>query len=1105
MPESISHFHSVDLDLFEKSTFSCAEKGELKIIDLMNAADHLSVSGRKDKAIELYGQWLTYTNSPLAYVACFNLGVELSAVHDYVKAEAMYRQALELKADLVQAYLNLGNCLEQQGRDDEALEQWQTSLNYSSGDQPENKAFHLHALNNMGRLLESKRKFLESFEILERSYALDPNQRDVILHIVHLAQKMCKWPIFKFLNGLGSGLNDEIIKFTSPLAMLAATGDPALQLTAARHFVERKYIADNVPLAPVAGFQHARIRLGYLSSNFSMHAVSLLTVELFELHDKERFEIYGFCWSRDDGTVIQNRISTAMDHYIRIGSMDDKEAAECIRSHEIDILIDLQGLTSGARPLILSHRPAPVQVTYLGFPGTTALPWIDYVLADRYIIPEYELSHFTEKPLYLADCFQVSDSKREVGALPARADNNLPENGFVFCGFNNNYKITQEMFAVWMRILKKVPKSVLWLLADNEWAKANLYNAAKKQGIKKDRIIFAPRVLPADYLARYQLADLFLDTYPFNGGTTANDALFMGLPLLTLSGRTFASRYAGSLLTNLKLPELITDSFGDYEKKAVQLAKNSKLYGTLKKRLDEQRVASSTFNTLKKVRNIEELFLSAVVGSHAGTAVTSLASESFTEVTAAENRIVQKQKLVVYTVLIGDKEVLNDPLCAITDRTSTDLEIDYICFTDNTDLKSITWQMVALNFPPLPPEKLSRRPKALPHEYLSDYKFSLYIDNTIAFRRLPSSADLNSSNKPLFRAFRHPWRKSPLDEADMVVYSGYEDQTTVNAQIEYCSRVKPLGDITHLTKGTVLLREHNNPLVKRFGITWWEQILIFSKRDQLSLDFSLEVSGCPIEYFEAEFMNNDFVAWPLVADGHRIQAGFDAAKYAWKNRNIPAAVKNPQKHFLEFGKGLDKEYKKVVPWFEHICRREGSSMGNFVPPRRSIANIVETLLEKACQADAHILAVRVVADSTVAFSDTEFAAALQSIKAYYKFRESPQIKNISILEKDTESDAVYTAAFGISNYSVVLIFGVPQCSAAKLAQKFVPLLAVNTGVMLLQLCGSAPQTICSDIMSLLGKEVNLYHSAHIEHSGILPNSVLVLPNNQKPPKGVCEI
>lgn len=588
-----------------KTVFSLAEQGRLELVDLLTTVDLLNGQGQKDKAIALYRSWIEHASSPLAYVACFNLGVILAADREHRQAEAMYCQALEQNPDFLQGRLNLGNTLEQQGRTDEALEQWRKVLTVKTIDQPENKPLCLHALNNLGRLLEVKKQYREALQMLQKSFALDPTQRDVLLHLVHLTQKVCQWPVYRPPKGT---TRQKMIQGTSPLAMLAAFDDPELQLTAAQQFIEYKYPVLEDVLPPVAGYGHDKIRIAYLSSDFCLHAVSLLTVELYELHDRECFEVYGFCWSREDGSPLRNRVIGAMDHFIRIGDMSDKEAAECIRSHEIDIVVDLQGLTSGARPLILAYRPAPVQVAYLGFPGTSGLPWIDYVIADEYVLPPALTPFFTEKPIYLPTCFQVSDSKREVGPKPTRAENGLPEDAFVFCSFNNNYKFTPEVFASWMRILKAAPKSVFWLLADNEWAQENICAEAKKHGIARERLIFAPRVAPPDYLARYQLADLFLDTFPFNGGTTANDALWMGLPLLTCSGRTFASRMAGSLLKSLGLPELITSSWKEYEKRALEFTRQPKKLAEIKHRLLLAKAAGGVFDVMQLTRQIESEF-----------------------------------------------------------------------------------------------------------------------------------------------------------------------------------------------------------------------------------------------------------------------------------------------------------------------------------------------------------------------------------------------------------------------------------------------------------------------------------------------------------------
>jgi predicted O-linked N-acetylglucosamine transferase (SPINDLY family) len=336
-----------------------------------------------------------------------------------------------------------------------------------------------------------------------------------------------------------------------------------------------------------------------------MHAVGLLTVELLELHDRERFEVWAFSWSREDGTPLRARIRKAIDHYVPLAGVDDATAAKAIADAGIDILIDLQGLTNGARPAILGHRAAPVQVSYLGFPGTCGIPGLDWVIADRFVMPA-ELQPFsTEKPIYLPNCYQVSDRQREVGAMPTRAQYHLPEDAFVFCSFNNNFKFTEDVFRSWMRILKQVDRSVLWLLADNEWAKDNMLREADAHGVARERLIFAPRVAPPDYLARFQLADLMLDTFPYNAGTTASDALWMGLPIVTLSGRTYISRMAGSLLTNVGLPDLVTFTLADYERLAVQLGSNPLRVASYKRYLAEQGRQSPLFDVPAMVRDLD--------------------------------------------------------------------------------------------------------------------------------------------------------------------------------------------------------------------------------------------------------------------------------------------------------------------------------------------------------------------------------------------------------------------------------------------------------------------------------------------------------------------
>jgi predicted O-linked N-acetylglucosamine transferase (SPINDLY family) len=441
---------------------------------------------------------------------------------------------------------------------------------------------------------------------MRRSLELKAAQPDVIQHYVHIRQKQCAWPHDL---AVGEVTANQFLLGTSLLATMGLTDDPALQLLAAQRFVN-----DKVPKPPPqalhaqAARRSGRIRIGYLSGDLHMHAVGLLTPELFELHDRSRFEVWGFCWTPESLQPQRLRILKALDHHVRLAGVDDHTAARLIAQAGIDVLVDLQGLTNGARPAILGERPAPVQVSYLGLPGTSALPGVDWMVADRYVMPPALLPYCTERPLYLPHCYQVSDRRREVAPRPERARYGLPEDAFVYCSFNNNHKFTAEMFGAWLRVLQAVPGSVLWLLADNDTARANMLAAAAAQGVAPERLVFAPRVSPAEYLARFALADLMLDTFPFNAGTTASDALWMGTPMVTRSGRTYISRMAGSLLTAVGLPDLVTDNLADYERLAITLGRQPARVASYKRYLAEHGRTSPLFDVPQIVRDIESEF-----------------------------------------------------------------------------------------------------------------------------------------------------------------------------------------------------------------------------------------------------------------------------------------------------------------------------------------------------------------------------------------------------------------------------------------------------------------------------------------------------------------
>lgn len=599
-----------------------ARAGELPLPELMQLAQQLQNQGQLEAAVLLYEAWVAASaNNPHRAVACFNWGTLLGTLRRHEAAEAAYRQALAAKPDFAQARLNLAHQFEHLGRVEDALNTWRevydgiSQLDCVGADSLD---LELHALNNSARLLETQRRYDESERLMVRSLQRKPTQGDVIQHYVHIRQKQCEWPVHQ---AVGEVTANQLLVNTSLLAMLSHSDDPALQLLTAQRFVHEKVLKySGKPFHRLHGPKErsGRIKLGYLSGDLCMHAVGLLTAELFELHDKSRFEVIAYEWSREDGTPLRERLKRGFERRVSLHALSDEQAAKQIAADGVDVLIDLQGLTNGARPNILVQRPAPVQLSYLGLPATTALPGVDFMLADAYVMPPEYLAYCSERPIRIAPCYQVSDRQREMGKPPTRAQYQLPETGFVFAAFNNNHKMSAEMFGCWLRVLQQVPGSVLWLLADNRWAEANLRAAAAAAGIEQARLIFAPRVLPPDYLARFQLADLVLDTFPYNAGTTASDCLWAGAPILTLSGRSYISRMCGSLLTAIGLPDLITTNLADYERLAVQIGRNPARAASYKRYLAEQGRSSALFDIPAIVRDIERQFTHLAEQARAG-------------------------------------------------------------------------------------------------------------------------------------------------------------------------------------------------------------------------------------------------------------------------------------------------------------------------------------------------------------------------------------------------------------------------------------------------------------------------------------------------------
>ncbi len=482
-------------------------------------------------------------------------------------ARATFQGILELRPTHAEAFNNLGAALLAQGRPDAALGELQQALALKP-DYPE-------AYYNLGNAWRELGKVEGALAAYQTALRLRPDFADAYSQIVYHRRHACDWhddaaDQQRLLDMVRAGTAR-----VPPFYLLAAPASAADQLACARRWVEPLLPQPEELFRHDTGRDHDRIRLGYLSADFHQHATALLAVELFERHDRARFEVFAYSYGPDDGSPLRRRIERAFDRFVDIRDLPHRAAAERINADEVDILIDLKGYTQHARPRIAAYRPAPVQVSFLGYPATMGAPFIDYVLVDSFVVPADEQPYFAERLVHLPGCYQVNGANREIAApAPSRRDCGLPPHGFVFCSFNNSYKITPEVFAVWMRLLAAVPGSVLWLLASNDLVERNLRREAQIRGVESGRLVFAPRLPFAEHLARHRHADLFLDTLPCNAHTTASDALWAGLPPLTCVGQTFAGRVAGSLLAAVGLPALITASLGEYERTALALARD---------------------------------------------------------------------------------------------------------------------------------------------------------------------------------------------------------------------------------------------------------------------------------------------------------------------------------------------------------------------------------------------------------------------------------------------------------------------------------------------------------------------------------------------------
>jgi predicted O-linked N-acetylglucosamine transferase (SPINDLY family) len=574
--------------------------------ELVKVAEAIGSGRGLPPVIALYRDWISARSAGAADLHCawFNLGTELGHAGTAAEAMAAYRTALALHPGFAPAAVNLGLLLERHGQPAAALSVWRDAI------QPDDARVAL--LNQRARLLELSGQLADAAECLRASLLTRHDQPDAVQHWLHLRQKMCQWPVLdEAIPGLS---RHDLIGQSGPLAALALTDDVPTQRAIAANWVARK-TAEKPRLSPIGGYRHERLRIGYLSSDFCSHAMSYLIAELFERHDRSRFEVYGYCASPDDGSAIRQRVIAAFDHFVSVRALTDEAAAILIRQDEIDVLIDLNGLTSGGRLQILRWKPAPVQATYLGFIGPVPLPELDYLLCDDFVVPAAQAGFYQPAPIAIQGIYQANDSKRIVGPPVTRASCGLPEDRFVFCCFSNHYKITEDMFAAWMEILRQANDAVLWLVDDNAWSRRNLRLRAMVAGVDPERLIFAERVDPGRYMARLQAPDLFLDTFPYNAGTIASDAIRMGLPLLTLAGRSFASRMAARMLVAIDASEGITNTLQEYVDMAVRMAREPALHAGYKARFNQAAWAGSLGDIGRFTRHFEQALVDMAVQS----------------------------------------------------------------------------------------------------------------------------------------------------------------------------------------------------------------------------------------------------------------------------------------------------------------------------------------------------------------------------------------------------------------------------------------------------------------------------------------------------------
>ena len=593
----------------------------------------LAGSGRLEEALRSYGQSLAL--NPTSATALNNCGNVLCALGRFHESLEFFDRALAAQPQFLDAHFNRAITLQSLRRYEEALRHY----DHVAAVRADYPRLYLHRAN----ALQALNRLEEAWSSCSIASARNPGDPRVLVCAGDILQRMFKrdaalvyyrkalqiQPEFPYLRGLQLGAAMACCEWDTfdsdlraakegvrrgarcivPWEFVTLSDCVQQPLQCAQIFAADRCPPSSAPLWKGERYSHERIRVAYLSADFHEHATVCLMAGLFERHDRAQFEIVAVSFSPDRASPLRSRVERAFDTFMDVSAQSDEQIARLLREMEIDIAVDLKGYTGDCRPGIFALRPAPVQVNYLGYPGTMGVGYIDYIIADRIVIPPEDRVHYTENVVYLPDSYQVNDDTRQVRATTlTRTAAGLPEVGFVFCSFNNNYKITPEVFDIWMRLLQRVPGSVLWLFEGNGQVVLNLRKQAQLRNVSPDRLVFAPRMSIEDHLARHRLADLFLDNLPCNAHTTASDALRAGLPMVTCLGSTFAGRVCASLLHAVGVPELIANSLDQYERLALQLATDPRRLRQLREKLTANLRTAPLFDTDLFRRNIERAY-----------------------------------------------------------------------------------------------------------------------------------------------------------------------------------------------------------------------------------------------------------------------------------------------------------------------------------------------------------------------------------------------------------------------------------------------------------------------------------------------------------------